>query len=248
MSASNRTVISVTGSDREKFLQDMVTNNLSGLDDGLVYAALLTPQGKFMFDFFLARDDEEILIDVASERAPQLAQRLNMYRLRADVAVAGTDRQVTRGLGEPPEGAFPDPRNPALGWRGYDGQPGEDVDWDALRVEHCVPETGVELIADQSYILECGFDRLNGVDFRKGCYVGQEVTARMRHKTTLNKGLVKVKVDREVPVGTPITSDGKEAGVLYTQSGDDAIAYLRFGRAKGVLMAGEAHVFFTPPA
>ncbi|MEM7439696.1 MAG: folate-binding protein [Pseudomonadota bacterium] len=244
----SRAVICVTGDDREKFLQDMVTNDLSGLDQGIVYAALLSPQGKFLFDFFLVRDGDSILVDVAKDRAPHLAQRLNMYRLRADVAVAGTEIEVSRGLGPTPPGAFADPRSQELGWRGYDGQLGAPVDWDKVRVQHCVPKTGVELIADQSFILECGFERLNGVDFRKGCYVGQEVTARMHHKTTLNKGLVTVKIDKQVPVGTPITSDGKEAGVIYTQFEDAGIAYLRFGRAKGTLMAGDAKVEFTPPS
>ena len=143
-----------------------------------------------------------------------------------------------------PAGAFSDPRHPALGWRGYDGQAGEAIDWDAIRVDHCVPETGVELIPDQSYILECGFECLNGVDFRKGCYVGQEVTARMKHKTTLRKGLATVVVDGATPAGTEITAAGRSAGMLYTQSGGRGIAYLRFDRASAEMQAGTAKVTF----
>ncbi|MBC6441883.1 MAG: folate-binding protein YgfZ [Rhodobacteraceae bacterium] len=247
MSDTARAVLSVTGADREKFLQDLVTNTIPGINTGLVYAALLTPQGKFLFDFFLLRREQALFIDVAADRAQQLIRRLTMYRLRAAVSVAGTDRAVSRGPGEPPDGAYADPRHPALGWRGYDGQPDEAVDWDAIRVKHCIPETGIELIAGQSYILECGFDRLNGVDFRKGCYVGQEVTARMRHKTTPNKGLVTVDVTGTAPVGTMITAEGKEAGFLFTQSGGRAIAYLRFHRARGEMLAGATRVTFTLP-
>ena len=106
---------------------------------------------------------------------------------------------------------------------------------------HCIPETGIELTPD-TFILEAGFERLNGVDFRKGCYVGQEVTARMKHKTELRKGLSRVHIDGAAPVGTPITADGKPVGTLFTQSGDQAIAYVRFDRATGPMQAGEATV------
>ena len=117
------------------------------------------------------------------------------------------------------------------------------MDWDAIRVAHLIPETGIELIPNDSYLLECGFERLHGVDFRKGCYVGQEVTARMKHKTELRKGLVRVQVDGAAPVGTEIvTADGKPAGTLFTQSGGQAIAHLRLDRAEGEMRAGEAVV------
>ena len=85
-----------------------------------------------------------------------------------------------------------------------------------------------------------------GVDFRKGCYVGQEVTARMKHKTELRKGLATVEIDGSAPIGTGITADGKPAGTLYTQAGGRAIAYLRFDRATGPMQAGEATVTYTP--
>ena len=137
-----------------------------------------------------------------------------------------------------------DPRHPALGWRLYTDTPGAEspVDWDAIRVEHCIPETGIELIPNDTFILEAGFERLHGVNFRKGCFIGQEVTARMKHKTELRKGLTTVSVDGTAPVGTPITADGKTAGTLFTQSGGRAIAYLRFDRAGADMQAGEATV------
>ena len=108
----------------------------------------------------------------------------------------------------------------------------------------CIPETGVELIPDDSYILECGFDRMGGVDHRKGCYVGQEVTARMKHKTELRKGLATVSVAGAAPIGTEIMAGDKSAGTLFTQAGGQAIAYLRFDRAEGVMQAGDAKVIW----
>ncbi|MBS0125109.1 YgfZ/GcvT domain-containing protein [Thetidibacter halocola] len=242
MSPTDRTVFQITGPDARHFLQGLVTNDVNRLDRGMVYAAILTPQGKYLADFFLVPQGEAILLDVASDLAPGLMQRLGLYKLRSKVEISQTDRVVTRGLGTPPEGAFADPRHPSLGWRGYDGQPGEAADWDALRVAACVPETGVELTQD-TFILEAGFERLNGVDFRKGCYVGQEVTARMKHKTELRKGFVTVSVEGAAPIGTEIlTADGKPAGTLYTQAGGQGIAYLRFDRAEGPMQAEGAHV------
>ncbi len=244
---TSRTVLKITGEDREHFLQGLVSNQVTGLDK-ITYAALLTPQGKYIADFFLVPDGEAILLDVAATLAPGLLKRLTMYKLRAKVAIAQTDLHVIRGLGEPPEGAHQDPRHPAMGWRLYSETPGQapHIDWDAIRVAHCIPETGHELDGE-SYILEAGFERLHGVDFKKGCYVGQEVTARMKHKTELRKGFVTVDVDGPAEAGATITTeDGKDAGRLTTVSGDKAIAYLRFDRAKGPMHAGAATVTWTP--
>ncbi|UWQ63677.1 folate-binding protein [Leisingera caerulea] len=243
---SDRRILRLSGSDAKSFLQGLVTNNVDRLGDGLVYAALLTPQGKYIADFFLAADGDAVLLDVEESLAEGLLKRLNMYRLRADVQVEMTELQVRRGTGAAPEGALADPRHPAMGWRLYGTEGGDDgSDWDAIRVAHCIPETGVELGPD-SYILEAGFEDLNGVDFRKGCYVGQEVTARMKHKTELRKGFRTVEVEGSAPVGTEITAGGKPAGTLFTQSGGKGIAYLRFDRAKGEMQAGDARVTWQP--
>lgn len=244
--ARDRRILKITGADRESFLQGLVTNDVRKLKAGAVYAALLTAQGKYLADFFLVPDGDAILIDVAAPLADGLLKRLTLYRLRADVRVEPADLTVTRGLGAPPPGAFADPRHPALGWRAYgpaeaDPSP-PPIDWTALRVRHLIPETGIELVPDESYILETGFERLNGVDFRKGCYVGQEVTARMKHKTELRKGLALVEVDGDAAPGTEILADGKAAGVLLSRSGDRAIAYLRFDRTDATMRADNATV------
>ncbi|NVO55761.1 folate-binding protein YgfZ [Rhodobacteraceae bacterium B1Z28] len=238
-----RRILRLTGSDTDSFLQDLITNDIRGLDDGLVYAALLTPQGKYLADFFLKREAGAVLLDVAEDLSEGLIKRLNMYKLRADVGIEIADLNLQRGTGAAPEGALPDPRHPDMGWRHYTLAPESDdgSDWDAIRVRHCIPETGIELTPD-SYILESGFEILNGVDFKKGCYVGQEVTARMKHKTDLRKGLRRVLIDGSAPVGTTVLSNGKPAGTLFTQSGGQAIAYLRFDRAGGEMQAEDAKV------
>lgn len=240
---TNRRTLLLTGADVTDFLQGLITNDVAGLDHGMVYAAMLTPQGKYLADFFLVRQGDGVMLDVAEELGDMLAQRLTMYKLRADVTITDAGLHMHRGLGDTPPDGFADPRHPALGWRAYRDtmQTDDTVDWTALRVAHMIPETGVELTPD-TFILEVGFERIRGVDFRKGCYVGQEVTARMKHKTELRKGLAQVQVDGDAAPGTEITSGDKPAGTLLSRAGNQAMAYLRFDRAGGDMKAGDAAV------
>ncbi|MDO8883252.1 folate-binding protein YgfZ [Pseudotabrizicola sp.] len=248
--APDRQILTISGKDRFSFLQGLISNDMLPLEKapGILWAALLTAQGKYLADFFVIRPvaADHLLIDIKTTIAADTLRRLSMYRLRADVQIAPADTLVTRGLGAAPGAAWPDPRHEALGWRAY-GLPGDppSVDWDAIRVAHCIPETGIELIPNDNYLLESGYERLRGVDFRKGCYVGQEVTARMKHKTELKKGLITVAIDGAAPVGTPILSGEKDAGTLFTQSGGRAIAYLRFDRMAD-MRAGTARLTALP--
>ena len=236
-----RRILALSGKDREAFLQGLVTNDVRRAP---CWSALLTPQGKYLADFLIVPDGERLLIDVDEGLAGDLIRRLSMYKLRSDVALEPTDLQVTRGTGPAPDGAIADPRDPALGWRLYGAETGDDgSDWDAIRVAHTIPESLIELIPNETFILEAGFERLHGVDFRKGCYVGQEVTARMKHKTELKKGLITLGIDGTAPVGTQILlPDGREAGTLFTQSGGRAIAHMRFDRMVEGLAAGDARI------
>jgi tRNA-modifying protein YgfZ len=240
---TTRRILRLSGGDTKNFLQGLVTSDIAKLPEGLIYTALLTPQGKYIADFFLAPDGDAVLLDVAEPLADALEKRLAMYRLRADVVIAPSGLDLQRGTVDAPDGAWTDPRHPDMGWRAYSAAaPSDDgTDWDAIRVAHCIPETGIELTPD-TFILEAGFEALNGVDFRKGCYVGQEVTARMKHKTELRKGLRVVNVTGVAPVGTSITAGGKPVGTLFTQTGGRAIAYLRLDRAGGDMVAGDAIV------
>ncbi len=242
-----RTVLAIGGEDRHDFLQSLVSNDVSGAADGLIYAALLTPQGKYLADFFLLERDGQVLLDVATPLAAGLAQRLSMYKLRSKVTVEEAPLGVRRGTGEMPVGAVADPRHPELPWRLY-GEGSDATDPTDTRVQNVIPLSAIELVPNETYLLEAGFERLHGVDFRKGCYVGQEVTARMKHKTELKKGLVRVRVDGSAPVGTPIDAGGRPAGTLFSQADGYAIAYLRFGRSDDEMTAGDARVFWDDQA
>lgn len=264
---TGRAVLEMAGADARAVLQGIVTNDVDRLsDDGCLYAALLTPQGKYLFDFFLLDGGEgRVLIDVAASRADALLGRMKMYCLRRDarlekredlgvalVWTTGAEGAVV--LPERAEGIVAqDPRCQALGWRIYGPDVASDLtalgaetavraDYDALRVAHIIPETDAELVPEDSFILEMGFERLSGVDFRKGCYVGQEVTARMKHKATLRKGLVGVGITGEADTGTPITAAGKPAGTLFSRAGERALALLRLDRAGPDMSADEAAV------
>jgi len=256
----DRSILAITGADRIDFLQNLVTNSVTGAP-GLIYAALLSPQGKYLSDFFLKVDADRVLLDAPAAAAPDLLRRLTLYKLRADVQIAEAGLHLHRGLAtapedtpaDTPEDALPDPRDPGMGWRAYrpTAQTGDGTDWDALRVRHAIPAHGVELRPDDSFILEMGFERLGGVDFRKGCYVGQEVTARMKHKTELRKGLARVTLDGPARPGDEILTAGdgpaRSVGYLGTVAGGQALAYLRFDRAQGPMVAGEAQVTLESP-
>ncbi len=251
-----RVLLRLTGAEARGFLQDLVTNDIRRAEgDRAVYAALLTPQGKYLSDFFVLADGpEDLLIDVARDQAQALGQRLAMYRLRRKVGIEVAPLGVALVWGEAapeaPAGArlVPDPRDPRLGWRLYapdaeaalaalGAAPAEPAAWDALRVAAAVPESGRELTPD-TFVLEAGFERLNGVDFRKGCYVGQEIVARMKHKTELRRGLVRVAVEGEAAPGAEVLSqDGRTAGILHTVVGGEGLAHLRLDRAQGEMTA-----------
>jgi hypothetical protein len=132
-----------------------------------------------------------------------------------------------------------------MGWRYYsnDDLSEKNIDWEKLRIENLIPEFGKELSSD-SYILEYGFEKLNGVDFKKGCYVGQEVTARMKHKSTLKKGLTKIKTTESVPYNTAIYANNKIVGKVYSSTKSQALAYLRFEFASKKMMAGEIEIAY----
>ena len=256
-----RSVLRMEGADARDVLQNIVTNDIGRVAPGrAVYAALLTPQGKYLFDFLLVEGpDGALLIDADASRAEALAQRLKMYCMRRDARMtgaAGLGVALVWG-GQPVAGGLivPDPRTAALGWRIYAADPDtalaatgaaltDRAAYDALRIAHMVPASGIELVPDDTYILEAGFEALNGVDFRKGCYVGQEVTARMKHKAELKKRLVQVRVEGETAPGTPVTAAGKPAGTLFSQSQGRGLAHLRIDRANGVLEAGAARVIY----
>ena len=241
----DRTILCVSGPDAKSFLQNLVTNDVTKLSNDIIYSALLTPQGKLVTDFFLIESGQDILIDVNSRVSDTLLKMLSLYKLRADVSIEKTDLKVSIGIKNKPQKALEDPRHPNMGWRYYSEKDisEKNIDWKNLRIENLIPEFGKELSSD-SYILEYGFEKLNGVDFRKGCYVGQEVTARMKHKSKLRKGLTIVETKGSVPFDTPVYANDKLVGKVFSSTSSRALAYLRFELATKKMMAGEVEIIY----
>ena len=241
----DRIVLYVSGPDAKSFLQNLVTNDVTKLKNNIIYSALLTPQGKLVTDFFLVDAGQNILIDVNSKASDTLLKLLSFYKLRAEIIIEKTDLKVSLGINNKPPKGLDDPRHPKMGWRYYSNEDlsEKNIDWEKLRIENLIPEFGKELSSD-SYILEHGFEKLNGVDFKKGCYVGQEVTARMKHKTKLRKGLAIVETTGRVPFNTPIYANNKIVGKVFTCTNSQALAYLRFDAALEKMMAGTIEITY----
>ncbi|MEE2773979.1 MAG: folate-binding protein [Pseudomonadota bacterium] len=248
----DRQIIELQGPDAKKFLQGLVTNDIGDGERSLRYAAMLNPQGKYLFDFFIISvSPSRFLIDISSSISDAFIRKLKIYKLRSDLTINLLCSDVLVGFCGTPSKALRDPRSPEMGWRRYllEGEKSSQYDllnqnfYDDLRVNLMIPETGIELIQEKTYILEAGFERLNGVSFSKGCYVGQEVTARMKHKADLQKGLAKVRI-----LGELVTSDlsiiagQKAVGHLLTRSNDLAIAYLRFKFCGQILFCGNTKI------
>lgn len=275
-----RGVLSVSGPDRKAFLQGLVSNDVDKVaEDKAVWAALLTPQGKFLHEFFISERGETLFLDAESERLADLKTRLSRYKLRAKVQIdERSDLCVAVGFGaaentldlpSAPGAAkqlgtdgtvYADPRHAGIGVRMLlprDGaasalrdlgfETGEVGVYDVLRLRLGLPEGGRDLIVEKSFLMDSGFDELHGVDFKKGCYVGQELTARMKWRALVKKRLLPVLLTGPLPeAGTPLkTDDGKEAGELRSitaeNGGGIAMALIRLEHLPhGPFRAGEA--------
>lgn len=260
-----RAVVAVEGPDRVAFLQGLVSNDVEQAAPGrAVWAALLSPQGKWLADFFILDDGARLLLDVERGQAAMLAQKLTRFRLRSKVMVAELpDWQVHvawAGVPEvPPQAvAAPDPRLAEAGWRVLAphalASDATAAQWDAHRLALGLPEGSRDLEADKTVLLEAGFDELAGVSWSKGCYMGQELTARTKYRGLLKRRLVPVDVDGPLPPpGTPVTRAGAELGTLRSGQGDRALATLRLEALQPVaggepLSCGGAVLVPRPPA
>jgi folate-binding protein YgfZ len=248
---ADRAVLAIAGADSRSFLQGLLTQDVDLLGpDRPLYAGLLSPQGKALFDMILfAGADDSVLVDIAADRAPALARRLGMYKLRKAVTIAPSDLAVWAGWDGAGEGAA-DPRDPALGRRWLAPPAGEDGS--ALYAAHRraigVPETA-EIGEDQLLWLETGADLLNGVSFTKGCYVGQENTARMHHRDKVRRRLVPIDTTGAAGDGSIRSADGRVMGSLRGALVDgQGFAHLRLEAIAAPLFLGEAPVTPRIPA
>ncbi len=230
---TDRAVLRISGAEARPFLQDLLTNDISGHLPA--YAGLLSAQGKTMFDIIVHQGGEELLIDVAADQAEALAKRLGMYKLRRDVTIETSDAQVFVRWDDPDGDRTPDPRLPELGerWLGFEARAKASLEeYHRHRLTLGVPDTAE--MTDLLW-LETNAAELHGVSFTKGCYVGQENTARMHHKDKLRRRLLPV---RGGSGNGPLMAGDKEAGELRSRRGDLGMAYLRMEHATVPLSQG----------
>jgi folate-binding protein YgfZ len=271
----SRAVISVTGADWRSFLQGLITQDVETLAPGEArFAALLTPQGRLLWDLFVIGRDDGCRLDVAREHREAIVQRLTMYRLRAKVQIAPEDSLVAAlfsarpGESRDPSGgsawapAFagvsgiwaPDPRLPALGFRGYGAaapagaQIVGEAAYDAHRLALGVPGPA-DWGSDRTYPIEADFDLLGGIDFKKGCFVGQETTSRMKRRGQVKTRMAPIAFDGPPPApGAEVLAGTLRAGEVRSGVDGRAIALLRLDRIAGELTVEGRPVQVERPA
>lgn len=224
-----RGLIHIEGADRAAFLNALVSNDVATADGSrLVYACLLTPQGKFLHDFFVHAGDGFLLLDCeGGARAQDLYERLLKYRLRSKVQISvEEDHPVYAVFGDDRIG-LPDPRHADMGRRSFEKPDMEESafeEWDRARIALCIPDGSRDMELERSTLLEAHIDKLNGIDWNKGCYVGQELTARMHYRGLAKKHLRTVHIDGPAPA--PFT-DLPNGGQMRSSCGDVGLALLK---------------------
>ena len=259
----DRGVVKVNGDGARDFLNGLVTSDVTLLRPGLGrFGALLTPQGKITADFLIteapAGHGGGFLIDCPRALAQPLTDKLGFYKLRAKVAIENLSDSLgvlAAWDGEPsvtPDLAFTDPRNPALGWRVLvpealaqkvaDLIGAELLDgaaYEAHRIASGVPRGGLDFMYGDAFPHETNMDRLHGIDFEKGCYVGQEVVSRMQHRGTARTRTVRIVLENFSPEpGTTIFAADKPVGTLGSTAGQNGLALIRTDRVADALAAG----------
>lgn len=260
----DRGVVRVAGEDAQKLLQGIITNDMDLLaKQPAIHTALLSPQGKILFEFFVVKSGDGFLLETVSDQVAALVKRLTMYRLRAKVEIRDASAEyrvlVVWGAsacssGETKKSAvFADPRLPGLGSRilaeaalasdaasatnGHDATP---TDFHAHRIFLGVPEAGKDYVLGDIFPHEANFDLLNGVSFTKGCFVGQEVVSRMQHRGGARKRIVIVEGAGPLQSGSAIETGPATIGTVGSVAGHRALALIRLDRAEEAKTKGQA--------
>ncbi len=250
----SRALIRVSGPDARPFLHNLLTQDVETLAAGeLRFGALLSPPGRLLFDLFLWGEDGAVVLDVAADRRESLLQRLAMYRLRARVAIEADDRPVLAAWdGALPEGFVADPRTPGLGGRSLAGDiatGATEDDWQAHRLSGGVPDPTADAPSDKTYPIEANFDLLNGIDFQKGCFVGQETTSRMKRRGSIKNRMLPIAfAGPPPPFGAEVLNGELRAGEVLSGREGGAMALLRLDRLEGALTVEGRPVAVHRPA
>ncbi len=256
----SRALLRLHGSEVVSFLQNLITCEVESLGvDGAGFGALLTPQGKILFDFFVLREEQGFLLDVEKDQRAELAKRLTFYKLRADVSIENLEDKIFASWGEESLPGTTDPRTPSLGARSFGEEftaNCDEADWNAMRIKQAMPQSGLDFALESAFPHEVLMDQFGGVDFIKGCYVGQEVVSRMQHRGNVRKRVVCVSAHNGEALpefGNDIVAGERSLGNMGSSLGDTGLAIIRLDRMAKALSdnvpitsAGVALTFSRP--
>lgn len=253
---TSRALIAIEGPDWRTFLQGLLSQDVEAMAPGeLRFGALLTPQGKLLFDLFVLATETGCLLDVAADRQEALIERLTLYKLRAKVDIAASPLGVSAVWGvQAASGFIQDPRLEALGLRGY-GQTApalatitDEAAYQAHRLSLGIPDPAQDAEVYKTYPIEANFDLLNGIDFKKGCFVGQETTSRMKRRGLIKTRMLPIRFDGPIPAfGDEILSGELRAGTVLTGQAGQAMALMRLDRLDGPLSVNDQPVTVVWP-
>ena len=239
----SRALVRVAGPDWRVFLQGLISNDVETLGPGAIrFAGLLSPQGRLLFDLFVIGGEEGCLLDVQAARRDDLVQRLTIYRLRARIEIAAAPGRISAlwNTASAPSGWSPDPRLAELGFRGVDLEPPQGVQtldeaaYDAFRLGLGAPDPARDTLPDKTYPIEADFDLLNGIDFKKGCFVGQETTSRMKRRGGVRSRMLPIAFEGAAPpFGAEVMAGSLRAGEVLSGGDGRAMALLRLDRIEG---------------
>ncbi|UGX87886.1 CAF17-like 4Fe-4S cluster assembly/insertion protein YgfZ [Phyllobacterium meliloti] len=248
---SGRVVLDVTGDDAEKFLQNLITTDLDGLDKGdLKPGALLSPQGKILFEFLVARIPDGLLLDTLETSVSDLTKRLTLYKLRAKVQITVRPESVIQVSWGNESGAsendssvrdrrFPDALNVRRHYGTEAAPTADETQWMALRIAHGVAEAPFDYALGDAFPHDVNLDQISGVSFKKGCFIGQEVVSRMQHRGTARRRILIASGNANLPeTGAAITANGRDIGTLGSVVGNAGLALVRIDRVKDAVDAG----------
>ncbi len=236
----NRGLLLLQGEDVKHFLQGILTNDIEKLSpEKSLYAAILTPQGKFLYDFFLYDFEGGVLLEYYQPKTAEILKKLTMYRLRSKVQFTPLEGySVVAAWGE--EAGLADPRDARMGTRYVTNQPPENTAsaaaYHARRIGFTIPEMPNDLVSEESFPLPYNMEEINAIDYKKGCYVGQEVTARTKYRGNIRKKIYTLKFRGEAPrAGEPIRVEDKMVGIMLSGVGNIGLAQLEIESAEKVL-------------
>lgn len=257
----NRSVFTVSGADAENFLQGLITNDIKKASEHkAIYALMLTPQGKFLYDFFILKINGKFFVDCATEKLAAIIKKFSMYKLRSDVVIedvsnkyeivaligdgvfdavehknAGDVKQFCKGA------AYIDPRSDKIyarsfiekendyqSFKAYNFEKGTSEQHEEVRINSCIPSGDYDMQSEKSFPLDFAIDKLNGIDYQKGCYVGQEVTARVHHRGKVRKKLYLIEGKSSLPAhGNDVLAGSSKAGIILSSCDNIGLALLQ---------------------